>query len=420
VEEEAAEEYSGTAFPAGSVPLRRNNGFRMLWIGQVLSETGTEAAFIAYPLLILALTHSAAIAGAIGTVSLAVQLAFGLPGGALSDRFDRRLTMIATDSVRVVALGLLTGLVLAHLVTWPVVLAVSVVDGGAAALFNPSAAAALPGIVPDVQLERAWAATEARTYAASLAGPALGGFLFGLGRAVPFLVDAISYLVSLGTVSRIRGTFRPAQTVERRALWQEAADGIRLVVRNPLLRAVLIQAPLLNFAFNGVIFTITVALQQNGSSPGVIGLAQAGIAVGGLLGAISASWLVRRLSMHRMVIILNVTGAVFFTIAALVLPSPLVAIPVAAGVVLGPAANAALTAAQTRTTPEHMRGRVSSTVFLGAVSLSALAPLVAGLLVEHFSGRWALAAFAAAVGIGAILSVVLTGFRNTEVGGTQP
>src|SRR5690242_12951708 len=125
----------------------------MLWIGQVLSDTGTEAALIAYPLLILTLTHSAAIAGAVGTVRLAVQLVLGLPGGALSDRFDRRLTMIACDMIRAAALGLLTALVVAHLVSWPVVLAVSVVDGAANVLFDPSANAALPGIVADEQLE---------------------------------------------------------------------------------------------------------------------------------------------------------------------------------------------------------------------------------------------------------------------------
>lgn len=393
------------------VPLRRNSGFRLLWIGQVLSETGTEAAFIAYPLLILVLTGSAAIAGVVGTVSLAVQLALGLPGGALSDRFDRRLTMIVCDSARAVALGVLTVLVFAHLVAWPVVLAVSVVDGAASALFDPSAAAALPGIVADEQLEQAWALTEARTYGASLVGPALGGFLFGLGRAVPFFFDALSYVVSVGAVSRIRGNFRPATVEERRALWREAADGIRLVLRHPLLRAVLIQAPLLNFAFNGVFFTITVSLRQDGSAPAVIGLVQAGIAAGGLLGALAAAWLVRRLSMRPMVIGLNVAGALLFATAALILPSPLVAVPVAAAVLLAPAANAALTAAQMRAAPEHMRGRVTSTVFLGAVSLSALAPLVAGLLVQHFSGRWALVVFAAAIGAAAVLSVALSGFR---------
>ncbi|HKN95957.1 MAG TPA: MFS transporter [Pseudonocardiaceae bacterium] len=394
-----------------ALPLRRNSGFRLLWIGQVISSTGSEAALIAYPLLVLVLTGSAVIAGAVGTAALAARLALGLPGGALSDRFDRRLTMIVCDGVRAVGLALLTALVLVHLATWPVVLAVAVVDEAANALFDPSANAAVPDIVPDGQLEQAWAATEARGYAASLAGPALGGFLFGLGRAVPFLVDALSYLVSVAAVSRIRGRFRPEPAAERRALLREAADGVRLVLRNPLLRAVLIQAPLVNFAFNGVIFTITVALRQHGSAPAVIGVAQAGIAAGGLLGAVAAARLQRRLPMRRMVIGLNVADTVLFALAALILPSPLVAIPVAAALLLAPAANAALSAAEMRTTPEHMRGRVSGTVFLGAMSMAALAPLAAGLLVQHTSGRWAIAAFAAATGVAAVLAVTLRGLR---------
>ncbi len=408
------------AAPAEPVPLRRNTGFRMLWIGQVLSDTGTDAALIAYPLLILVLTHSAAIAGVIGTVRLGVQLALGLPGGALADRFDRRLTMIACDAARTVALALLTALVLAHLVTWPVVLAVSVVDGAGNALFNPAATAALPAIVADEHLEQAWAATEARTYAASLAGPALGGLLFGLGRAVPFLFDAVSYLVSVGTVSRIRGRFRPQVTGGRQALWREAADGIHLVLSNPRLRAVLIEGPLINFAFNGVIFTITVALRQHGTAPAVIGLAQAGIAAGGLVGAVGAPWLVRLLPMRRMVIALNVAGTVMFAVAAVVLPSPLVALPVAIVPLLASGANAALSAAGTRSAPEHMRGRASSIVFLGAMSLAALAPLIAGLIVEHFSGQWALAAFAVAMGIAAILSMSMKGLRTTGETGREP
>ena len=402
----------GTAPAQEPVPLRRNRGFRMLWIGQVLSGTGTDAVFIAYPLLVLVLTRSAAIAGAVGTVSFAVQLAVTLPGGALADRFDRRLTMIACDAVRAAALALLTVLVLAGLATWPAVLAVSVVDSAANALFDPSANAALPAIVADEQLEQAWAATEARTSAASLAGPALGGILFGLGRAVPFGFDAVSYLASAVTVGRIRGAFRPTSTDGRRALWREAADGMRLAVRNPLLRGALVLGPLVNFAYNGVIFTITVALRQHGTPPAVIGLVQAAIAVGGLAGAIAAPWLQRRLPMRRQLILLNVAGTVLFTVAAFVLPSPLVAVPVASVILLAPAANATLSAAQARTTPEHMRGRVSSTVFLTAMSLTALAPLTAGLIVQDFSGAWALAVFAAAMGIAAVLSITMKGLRS--------
>jgi MFS family permease len=76
------------------VPLRRNEGFRILWIGQLLSGTGTQIGMLAYPLLILALTHSAVLAGVAGTARAITLLCLQLPAGALADRFDRRLTMI--------------------------------------------------------------------------------------------------------------------------------------------------------------------------------------------------------------------------------------------------------------------------------------------------------------------------------------
>jgi MFS family permease len=396
------------------VPLRRNSGFRMLWIGQLLSDTGSGAGSLAYPLLILALTHSPAIAGVTATVTLLVRLVVALPGGALADRLDRRVTMIVCDVSRAGVLAALGVLVLLHMVTWPVVLAVAVVDGAGSVLFDPAATAALPAIVADVQLEPAWAATEGRTYAASLAGPALGGVLFGLGRAVPFLGDAVSYLISAGTVSRIRGHFRPAQVTERTNLWREALAGIRLVRRHAVLRAVLVQAPLINFAFGGAIFTITLALRKHGTAAGVIGIAQAGIMAGGLIGAIIAPKIQGKLSLWQLSLVLTVLGAAFFGLAAMLLPSPLVAVPIAATLLVAPVANAALFAAMIRAAPAEMRGRVTSTVITAATGLAAVAPLVAGLLVEHFSGRVAMLAFAAALGVAAVLCITLPGLRSAE------
>src|SRR6202034_4648804 len=93
----------------------RNQGFRMLWIGQLLSDTGTDIGLLAYPLLILALTHSAVLAGVVGTARAITRLCLQLPAGALSDRFDRRLTMIICDSMRVVLLAVLGILIWAHL-----------------------------------------------------------------------------------------------------------------------------------------------------------------------------------------------------------------------------------------------------------------------------------------------------------------
>jgi MFS family permease len=398
----------------GPPPLRRNKGFRMLWVGQLLSDAGSQIGLLAYPLLILALTHSAVLAGVVGTTRAITRLCFQLPAGALADRFDRRLTMIICDSMRAVLMALLGILIVAHLASWPVVLIVSLIEGGAGALFDPAATAALPGIVPDGQLEEAWAATEGRTYGASLAGPALGGVLFGLGRAVPFLADAVSYAASFGTVSRIRGRFRPKQAAERKALWREVGDGLELLWQVPFLRAVLITAPLVNFAFNGVTFTITLALRQHGTSTAVIGLVQAAVMVGGLLGAVVAPRLQGRLRLATAVSVITLTGALLFCAAALLIPSPLVAVPVAMNLLLAPTVNAALFAVMLRSTPEEMRGRLSNSVVMVATALATLAPLTAGLLVQRASGAWAIGAFAATMAIAAGLSLILPGLRQIE------
>ncbi|MFF5969361.1 MFS transporter [Streptomyces collinus] len=396
------------------VPLRRNKGFRMLWIGQLLSDTGTQISGIAYPLLVLALTHSAVLAGVVGTVRAITVLCLQLPAGALSDRFDRRLTMIICDITRAVLLALLGILIVLDLASWQVVLAVSLIEAAAGAIFDPSAAAALPGIVPDGQLEQAWAATEGRTYGASLAGPALGGVLFGMGRAVPFLADAVSFAVSFCMVSRIRGRFRPEKAAGRTSLWREVTDGLQLVWQVPILRAAVIQTPLVNFAFSGVIFSIILAMQQHGTSTAVIGLVQAAIAAGGLLGAVVAPRLQGRMRLATLTTTITLAGALLFGAAALLIPSPLVAAPVALALLLAPAANGALVAVVLRSAPEDMRGRVISTVMMAATALAALAPLIAGLIVQHASGTWAVGTFAATTAAAAVLCLVLPGFRHAE------
>ena len=91
--------------------LRANRNFRLLWIGQVLSDLGTQIGNLAYPLLVLALTHSALIAGAVGTAASGAAFAVRLPAGALADRLDRRRTMVLCDGTRLLALTALAVLV---------------------------------------------------------------------------------------------------------------------------------------------------------------------------------------------------------------------------------------------------------------------------------------------------------------------
>jgi MFS family permease len=397
------------------VPLRRNRNFRLLWTGQVLSDLGSELGVLAYPLLIFALTGSTVIAGAVATVTSIVSFCVRLPAGALADRLNRRATMVMCDGIRMVVLAGFAIGVLAHAVTWEAVLIVAIIDRVGDTIFSPSSTAALPTIVEGAQLEDAWAATEARQYAAGLSGPALGGLLFSVGAAVPFIGDAVSYGASLLTSSLMTGDFHPAATEgPRKGLWRESFDGVRVIWHNPLMRAVVVQAPLINFAFTGIMFTVILGLRHGGTSPSVIGLTQAAIMVGGLLGAVAAPRIQGRMSLSKMVVALTASGMAMTAVAAFLMPSPLIAIPLAVPFFLSPTANAMLFAALLRETAESMRGRVTNALLQAATGLAALSPLVAGLLIEQASSSWAMGAFAGTLGISTILALSLKGLRRAE------
>ena len=408
------------------VAMRRNRNFRLLWTGQVLSDLGTQLGVLAYPLLIFAITGSPVIAGAVATVTSIVSFAVRLPAGALADRVNRRTTMIVCDAVRLVVLaGLAVGVFVehtgthhlrgGHAIAWQIVLVVAIIDRIGDTIFSPASTAALPKIVEGVQLEDAWAATEARQYAASLGGPALGGILFSVGAAVPFVGDALSYGASVLTSSLMTGDFDPEPTdAARKGLWREAFDGVRFIWHDALLRAVIFQSPLINFAISGVVFTVILGLRHSGTSPTLIGFTQAAIGTGGLLGAIAAPRLQGRLVLSQMVVLLTASGVVFTVVAAYLMPSPLIAIPIAVPFFLAPTANAALFAALLRETPEAMRGRVNNALIQASTGLAAFSPLIAGLLIAHESASWAMGAFAAAFAISTILALSLKGLRQAE------
>jgi hypothetical protein len=159
----------------------------------------------------------------------------------------------------------------------------------------------------------------------------------------------------------------------------------------------MIQAPLINFAVSGAIFTVIVGLRRHGVSAVVIGGAEAVIMVGGLIGAIAAPQIRRRLSVRQSILLLTVSGALLMLAAAAVLPSPAVAIPLALPLVLAPATNAALFAMMLRRTPPALHGRVNNGIIQVATALAALAPLASGLVVGEASARWAMVLFAAAL-----------------------
>ncbi len=389
--------------PTPVATLRRNRNFQNLWVGQFLSDLGSAIGILAYPLLLLDLTRSTALAGTVATLASLAAFVVRLPAGSLADRVDRRRTMVITDAVRAVVLLALAVAVATHHVAWPVVLVVAIIDRLGDTIFNPTSTAILPVIIEDSQFETAVAANEGRQYAASMIGPALGGALFSAARAIPFVADAVSYGISTVTSLRLKGNFRAAEA-EHHGLWRESIDSLRYLWSDRVLRIVITQAPLINFAFNGIVISLVFAMRKYGYSAGLVGLAQAGIMIGGLLGALLAPRLRGHFTLHQIVAIFTTIGTGLFVLSAVLAPTPWMALPIGASAILAPTANAALMGELLRRTPDEMRGRATNAVTQAAMALAVLAPLAAGLALEHLSARAGVGIFAVAMAITAVIA----------------
>ncbi|WP_328944190.1 MFS transporter [Streptomyces sp. NBC_00250] len=385
------------ATPDATKPLRKNRDFTLLWSGQTVSQLGTSVSVLAFPLLVLSLNGSAVQAGALGTLQAVIRVAFQLPAGALADRWNRKRVMQVCDAGRAVLFaGLATAILLGR-----APLAVIFAVAGAAAvldvLFGAAETSIVSQLVPRSQLPEAFAKNEARAYGASLAGPPLGGFLYALGRSVPFLFDALSYLLSLLAVSFIR---RPAHPTEeetgKTSLRHDMLEGLRHVVASPFLRAVILMAAPVNFALTGAQFSAVLILTDAGHSPRALGIAQGCIAVGGLLGALFAARVQRLLPFHRLLVVALAVLPALLTASTVLNGSLAMVAPLATGLFLAPAVNSILFGRIAATTPARLQGRVISVVALSATAAASLAPIVVGTVVEHNGGTAAMTTVLAA------------------------
>lgn len=392
--------------------LWRNREFNLLWTSQTLSDLGDGIASLALALLVLSETGSAVSAGLVGTLTQVARLSFRLPAGVLVDRCDRQRVMVLCDLVRLAAFSALAVAVLSHAIALPLVLVIAIVDASAGALFSTAEDASLRSIVPTTQLPAAVARNEARSYGASMVGPPLGGFLFGLGHAVPFLGNAISSAVSVVAMLFIR---KPLQSERQPQPYGAAlAEGITFVIADPFLRALLLVAAPLNFAIGGVLFTLVVSLQQNGTTPAAIGLAGAIMGVGGLLGAVFAPALQSRLSLAALTRAICWAAALLLTTSAFLTSSLAAAVPLALAVFLGPGLNAALFGFLAAMTPDRLQDRVISVVMVVATSMAAAAPLVGGAILTSWSARTAVLVFAASVVGSALVATFSSGIQRAD------
>ncbi|MFE0464356.1 MFS transporter [Kitasatospora sp. NPDC058965] len=412
-----AEPRTTTAADPPAVPLSRNRRFQLLWTGAAASVLGARIADTAFPLLLLALTGSPALAGAFGAVQLAATVLCGPHGGAVADRYDRRRVLLAADGLRFLAVGSVAAAQLLGRLTVVHLLLAAAVIGAATAYGGPVRTLAVRAVVPPEQLAQALAREELRGTGAALLGPPLAGLLFAAGRAVPVLGTALGSLASLCSTAAVRFDGRPGPG--RPGPGGRGPDGrlwagARLLLASPLLRATLGAALPLNMVGNAMTLAVIVLLRDRGTGSTGVGLTLAGEAVGAIAGAFLVGRLRRAAGPGRLLL-----GAAWLCVpltAAVLLPggAPTVFVALALMNLAMPALRVMIDVLIFQQVPDELRGRVIAVTMTVLMAGIPAGTLVVGLLLDRLAPTTTLLVLAAALVVGLLPATCSKALRTAR------
>lgn len=399
--------------PAEPVPLWRNRDYVLLWSGQAVSVIGSATSDIAFPFLILFLTGSPFQAGLAGFLARLPFLILGLPAGALADRWDRKRVMIVCDTLRALTFGLLVAAGLSGHLIMPLLYALVLVEGICFSFFNVAEVAALPQIVARSQLAQASAQNNLMYGLSALLGPSLGGVLYSTGRMLPFLVDAVSYAVSVGALLFIRVPFQTARLPAETSLWQEIGEGLRWLWDHTLIRFIAIVTSLNGFVMGGLpLAVIVLARDQFHASAALVGFVFGVAAVGGIIGAVGSPWIIKRTSAGAALLLgLWATGLIMPFLAL----GPSLAALAAAGFglyLVGPVYDTAQFSYRMARIPDALQGRVNSVYRMIIMAGPPVGQLLVGFLLQVLPPRSAILVLAGGAVLVAVVASVHRDLRQ--------
>ena len=297
--------------------LLRHRDFRLLWIGETVSQAGTALANVLVPLLAVTVLRASTFGVASLTAAAYLPwLVVGLPAGAWVDRWPLRPLMIGCDVVSAALFAVLpVAAWLGVLAFWQLA-SVVLLAGVSNVFFATAYQVYLPSLVAAGDLVEGNAKLQGSASAALIGGrAAAGGAAQAVGAAAAVALDSASFLVSAGCLLRIRASGRTraaAAAKDKTTIRAEVAQGVRLVADDPYLRPITAFATAGNLVYGGynalvVLFLVRVA----GFSPPAVGALVAAAGVGGITGALVTRRLCARLGSARVLILAAVAnGAV--------------------------------------------------------------------------------------------------------------
>jgi MFS family permease len=379
--------------------------YHKVFAASVVTNLGDGVGTIAYPWLASAVTRNPLLIALIAVASRLPWLVFTLPAGVITDRVDRRRAMVAMDVCRgvitaVVAIAVLVrqdllpgpdeigaagAVIETDAVLYVAVLLATLLLGMAEVLRDNSAQTILPAIVPPEALERAngrmWSA---ESVANTFVGPVLGSLMLAWSFALPFMVDAASFIGAAILIAMIPGTFRAERPEDQPpAHWRaDLRDGVRWLWHHSLLRPMAIILGVMNAAtmVSGATFVL-FAQEVLGVGPLLFTVIGTAGAVGAIIGGTAASWMSARFGAGTCLAIVLVGCAVAAFVTGIASWWPIVFITFALISLLGILWNVITVSLRQSIIPSHLLGRVNSVYRFFAWGMMPVGAAVGGLVV---------------------------------------
>ncbi|MDG4751883.1 MFS transporter [Micromonospora sp. WMMD718] len=364
-----------------------------LLIGHAVSLTGNVLTLIALPLYVLAETGSPAATGLAGAFATAPVVLGGAFGGVLVDRIGYRRSSVLADVVSGVTIAAVPLLHATVGLPFPALLALVFVSG----LLDTPGQTARTALLPEaaaaagVPIERAAGWEDATSRGARMIGAPVAGLLVGVFGAVPVLaLDAVTFAVSALVVTLLvpRG-LRPSDDgsePETGGYWRQFAAGLRFLVREPLLRAMVLLVLVTNLfdaAKSNVLLPVVAERELGG--PAAFGLLVGVMGGGALVGSLVFSAIGHRLPRRATFVTAYVLcGAPPLWALAAAPPLPVVAAVVAMAGLAAGALNPLMGAAQLERVPPAMRARVYGVIGAGAWAAMPAGAVGAGFAADRF------------------------------------
>ena len=401
----------------------RYRDFRLFWFGLLVSNVGTWMQLFGQGYLVVLLAVRDGVPqlaplylGLVGLARAVPGLAFGLFGGVLADRTDRRRLLLVTQSSAAVTATILAGLAMTDKINIGEILLIGALNSTIFSFDAPTRQAMVPRLVPERDLMSAIGLNSAAFNGPQVIGPVLGGLLFApfadrptFGAGLLFGVNAISYLAVVVALLKMR----PVPVVGGRSevsMLDSIREGLAYVRHDAVtLWVVVLAAATALFARPYIQLLPAIAHEQFHVGAVELSWMLAASGVGALLGSLTTAALggLRRRGVMLIAAAVSVgTFLALFTLQRALLPALplLVLLGLAIMVFLG-AANGLL---QTRS-PDHLRGRVMSVysmIFMGLMPLGSMVIGTIGSAVGTGTGLFVGGVICALVAAYAALRIV--------------